>query len=115
MFGHVFADYAFFFRLLPTGPEETLVTATWLVHRDAEEGRDYDLENLIKVWAVTNEQDRDLVERNQEGVNSIGYRPGPYSQRSERSVIKFSDWYCATMLRHLSGPVRPVAALERTG
>jgi phenylpropionate dioxygenase-like ring-hydroxylating dioxygenase large terminal subunit len=110
MFGHVFADYAFFFRLLPIGPEETLVTAKWFVHRDAVEGRDYNLENLIKVWAVTNEQDRDLVERNQEGINSIGYRPGPYSQRSERSVIKFSEWYCATMLRHLDGPLRAISA-----
>jgi len=92
MFGHVFADYAFFFRLLPIGPEETLVTAKWLVHHLAEEGRDYNFKNLIKVWTVTDEQDRDLVERNQEGVNSIGYQPGPYSQQSERSVIKFSDW-----------------------
>ena len=113
MFGHVFADYAFFFRLLPIGPEETLVTAKWLVHRLAEEGRDYDLENLIKVWAVTNEQDRDLVERNQEGVNSIGYQPGPYSQQSERSVIKFSDWYCSTMLRHLGDPADAISTRER--
>jgi Rieske 2Fe-2S family protein len=110
MFGHIFADYAFFFRLLPIGPEETLVTAKWLVHRDAEEGRDYDIQNLIKVWSVTNEQDRDLVERNQEGVNSIGYRPGPYSQRSERSVIKFTDWYSATMLRQLGGQVPAASA-----
>jgi Rieske 2Fe-2S family protein len=103
MFGHVFADYAFFFRLLPINPEQTLVTAKWLVHRDAEEGRDYDLENLVKIWTLTNAQDLDLVERNQMGVNSVGYEPGPYSKRSERSVIKFTEWYCQTMLNHLGG------------
>ena len=110
MFGHVFADYAFFFRLLPMGPEQTLVTGKWLVHRDAVEGRDYELGDLTKVWAVTNEQDRDLVERNQEGINSIAYEPGPYSRTAERSVIKFQEWYCATMARHLGGPARAISA-----
>ena len=103
MFAHVFADYVFIFRLLPIGPEQTLVTAKWLVHRDAEEGRDYDLDNLLKVWTLTNAQDLDLVETNQKGVNSVGYEPGPYSRHSERSVIKFTEWYCATMLDHLGG------------
>jgi Rieske 2Fe-2S family protein len=103
MFAHVFADYVFIFRLLPIGPEQTLVTAKWLVHRDAEEGRDYDLDNLLKVWTLTNAQDLDLVETNQKGVNSVGYEPGPYSRRSERSVIKFTEWYCSTMLDHLGG------------
>ena len=103
MFAHIFPDYAFFFRLLPISPEKTLVNAKWLVHRDAVEGRDYDLPNLLKVWTVTNDQDLDLVERNQEGVNSIGYQPGPYSQKTEKSVIKFTEWYCRTMQGHLGG------------
>jgi glycine betaine catabolism A len=103
MFAHIFPDYAFFFRALPISPEKTLVNAKWLVHRDAVEGRDYDLQNLLKVWTVTNDQDLDLVERNQEGVNSIGYQPGPYSQKTEKSVIKFTEWYCRTMQTHLGG------------
>jgi len=101
-FNHALGDYAFFFRLLPLGPQETLVTGKWLVHKDAVEGRDYDLANLVRVWDETNAQDRDLVERNQEGVNSLGYRPGPYSRKAETGVIRFVDWYCATMERHLS-------------
>jgi Rieske 2Fe-2S family protein len=102
-FNHALGDYAFSFRLLPLGPQETLVTGKWYVHRDAVEGRDYDLANLVKVWDVTNGQDRDLVERNQEGVNSLGYRPGPYSRKAEMGVIRFVDWYCAMMEEHCAG------------
>jgi Rieske 2Fe-2S family protein len=108
-FNHVLGDYAFFFRMLPTGPEETYVTAYWLVDRKAQEGRDYDLSNLVKVWDETNLQDRDLVERNQRGVNSVGYRPGPYSQKAEVGVIAFVEWYCDTMTKFLGGKRRKIA------
>lgn len=30
---------------------------TWLVHRDAVEGVDYDLNRLTNVWEITNQQD----------------------------------------------------------
>lgn len=103
VFNHVLGDYAIAVRMLPLAPEQTLVTAKWLVHRDAREGRDYDLDNLIKVWAETNNQDQGLVERNQRGVNSLGYQPGPYSQETEVGVIKFVEWYCATMADALEG------------
>ena len=106
MFAHVLGDYAFFFRMLPIAPEQTLVTAKWIVNRDAEEGRDYDLQNLVKVWAATNDQDLALVERNQRGINSIGYEPGPYSQETETGVIKFVEWYCREMERQLGTAAR---------
>jgi len=109
VFNHVLGDYAIAVRMLPLAPEQTLVTAKWLVHRDAKEGRDYDLDNLIKVWAETNNQDQGLVERNQRGVNSLGYQPGPYSQETEVGVIKFVEWYCATMADALEGVERSPA------
>jgi Rieske 2Fe-2S family protein len=100
-FNHALADYAMLVRMLPLGPQETLFTAKWLVHRDAEEGRDFDLETLVRVWSVTNDQDKVLVERNQEGVNSVGYAPGPYSQHAEQGVIRFVEWYCDALETHL--------------
>ena len=48
-------------------------------------------ETLANVWSATNDQDKVLVELNQEGVNSISYAPGPYSQRAEQGVIRFVD------------------------
>ena len=99
---HVMADHAIAFRVLPLGPEETLVTTKWLVHKDAVEGVDYDPENLRKVWDATNAEDRRLVENNQQGINSIAYQPGPYSETYEFGVINFLDWYSVTMLANIS-------------
>jgi Rieske 2Fe-2S family protein len=100
-FNHAFADYAVLVRMLPLGPQETLFTTKWLVHREAEMGRDYDLETLVRVWSTTNDQDKALVERNQQGVNSAGYMPGPYSQHAEQGVIRFVEWYCDTLKAQL--------------
>jgi phenylpropionate dioxygenase-like ring-hydroxylating dioxygenase large terminal subunit len=101
MFGHVYNDYAMFYRMLPAGPQRTLVTATWLVNRNAQEGRDYDLKYLTEVWNSTNDQDAILSERNQRGINTDGYLPGPYNQVLERDVVKFVDWYCGSMTQAL--------------
>ena len=38
-FAHAVGDYVFMFSAMPTGPEETVVTAKWLVSADAVEGR----------------------------------------------------------------------------
>ena len=38
-FAHATCDAVFLFSAMPTGPEETVVTAKWLVHKDAVEGR----------------------------------------------------------------------------
>ena len=46
---------------------------------------------------VLAQTDFQQIERNQRGVNSIGYQPGPYSQEMEVGVIKFVEWYCETM------------------
>ncbi|MDH2356504.1 aromatic ring-hydroxylating dioxygenase subunit alpha [Bradyrhizobium sp. SSUT112] len=107
-FNQVVSDYAFHARMLPIGPEQSLLSGYWIVDADAVEGRDYNLANLIKVWDETNLQDRDLIERNQRGVNSAGYRPGPYSQESEMGVVNFVDWYCEMMSKYLGGPERRV-------
>jgi glycine betaine catabolism A len=94
-FAHAVGDYAFLFFCLPLGPEETLVHMKWVVDKDAVEGVDYDLDRLTRVWRETNDQDLWLVENNQRGVNSAGFEPGPYSTASERTLIQFTDWYCA--------------------
>jgi len=94
-FNHAVGDYAFLFQALPTGPQETVVTAKWVVNKDAVEGVDYDLARLIEVWNSTNNEDRWLAENNQRGINSIAYVPGPYSEITEARVLRFVDWYCA--------------------
>ena len=105
-FNHVAGDYGFFFQALPTGPMETTVTGTWIVHEDAVEGVDYDLARLAEVWTATNDQDRALSENNQRGVESRAYTPGPYSQTSEQLVMRFTDWYCDTAGKYLADLTR---------
>ncbi len=93
-FVHATCDVAFMFSAMPTGPEETVVTSKWLVHKDAVEGVDYDVAGLIELWTKTNQQDLDLCEGNQRGVNSLGYVPGPYCEEAEYGVMRFVHWYC---------------------
>jgi Rieske 2Fe-2S family protein len=105
-FAHATSDVVFMFSAMPTAVQETVVTSKWLVHKDAVEGVDYDLERLSELWTTTNLQDRDLCENNQRGVNSLGYLPGPYSQEAELLVMRFVDWYCGEMQRHLGRSAR---------
>lgn len=103
---HVLIDHAVTFRVLPISPTETQLTTKWLVHKDAVEGTDYDLDRLTEVWLATNDEDRSIVEGNQIGINSPAYRPGPYSRDQEAGVIQFVDWYCSTMLGRLDASSR---------
>ena len=98
---HVLSDSAVSFRVLPVGPNETQVTTKWLVHKDAVEGVDYDLDELTRVWIATNDQDRRIVEENQLGVNSPAFEPGPYAPEHEGGVIQFVEWYASFMERRL--------------
>ncbi|MGB8714517.1 MAG: aromatic ring-hydroxylating dioxygenase subunit alpha [Onishia taeanensis] len=98
---HFMGDHAVVFRVLPLGPQKTLVTTKWLVHKDAAESIDYDLAEMRRVWDATNDQDRRLAEENQRGINSKSYEPGPYSETFEFGVIDFVDWYSERMLDNL--------------
>jgi Rieske 2Fe-2S family protein len=89
---HLLSDHVLTFATLPLERNRTLVRSTWLVHADAEEGRDYDLEKLTSVWNATNAQDAAFVEETQRGVSSPAYEPGPIAA-SEYMVKLFHTWY----------------------
>nr|WP_300306564.1 aromatic ring-hydroxylating dioxygenase subunit alpha [Halomonas sp.] len=99
---HFMGDHALVFRVLPLGPQRTVVTTKWLVHKDAVEGVDYHPEEMRRVWDATNDQDRRLAEENQRGINSLAYQPGPYSPTYEFGVIDFIDWYRETLSANLA-------------
>ena len=100
---HVMADHATTFRLLPLTPTTTQLTPTWLVHKDAVEGVDYDVKRLTEVWVATNDSDRRVCQENQVGVNSPAYDPAPYSPVHEAGVAQFVDWYCTHLEERLTG------------
>ena len=97
---HVMADHAVVFAAYPLSADRTLVRTKWLVHKDAVEGVDYDLATLTTVWKTTNEQDAALVARAHAGVETAGYRPGPYSPLTEATLDDFATWYVERMRAH---------------
>ena len=97
---HFLSDHAVTFSVLPLAPDRTLVRTTWMVHKDAVEGVDYNVDNLTLVWKATNQQDCDFVEYTQRGVGSPAYEPGPYSG-PEYQVNLFANWYIERLAEHL--------------
>jgi len=85
-------DHAVIPRFTPLAPLRTEVEMIWLVREDAVEGKDYDVEKLTWLWKVTTDQDKKIVDNNQAGVNSMAYRPGPYSN-TEQGLTQFTVWY----------------------
>jgi len=94
---HASCDHAVAARLLPAGPRTTRIRAYWLVRDDAREGEGYQLDQLLPFWQLTNEQDWEICKWQQKGVDSIGYQPGPLSQRKEYNVDAFIRWYLKQM------------------
>lgn len=94
---HFMSDHIVSFSVLPLAAGQTLLRTRWLVHKDARENVDYNVEHLTAVWKATNEQDCSLVARAHQGIASSAYLPGPYSPYTEDLVDTFCDWY----LRHL--------------
>jgi len=97
---HVMSDHAVVFVALPLAADRTLVRTTWLVHPDAAEGVDYDVDELTHVWRATNSQDSTFVGLAQSGVGDPAYEPGPYTA-GEYQVDAFVGWYAARMLEGL--------------
>lgn len=86
-------DHAAVICFVPHGPLSTDTVITWLVRADAQEGRDYNPEEVKWLWKVTTDEDKRIVEDNQSGVLSRAYEPGPYSTKVETGPPRFHRWY----------------------
>ena len=97
----LYCDHAVIYRFLPIDKDNAVQEIIWLVHEDAVEGRDYDLQRLIWLWDVTTIADKLIIEKNQEGVNSRYYEPGPFVTRMESYAERFVDAYLANLQKTL--------------
>jgi phenylpropionate dioxygenase-like ring-hydroxylating dioxygenase large terminal subunit len=95
-FGLMYCDHIVLYRFTPRGQFNTDCEITWLVNGTAVEGKDYDRAALTWLWDVTTLADKTIIERNQAGVNSRFYEPGPMSPM-EDFTQRFLEWYVATM------------------
>ena len=90
----IYNDHAVLYRFVPVDRDTSIQEIIWLVREDAQEGRDYDLDRLTWLWDVTTKADKLIVEKNQEGVRSRFYEPGPLVQM-EAYTQRFIDYYLA--------------------
>lgn len=95
-FGLAYCDHVVLYRFTPRGLHNTDCEITWLVNETAVEGKDYDRAALTWLWDVTTVADKEIIERNQLGVDSRFYEPGPLSPM-EDFTLRFLQWYVATM------------------
>jgi Rieske 2Fe-2S family protein len=91
------SDYVWTMRVTAINAGTTDVEFCWLVDKNAAEGKEYELERLTAFWEITGEQDGALCENNFRGIETKGYRPGPYAP-AEDQVINFVDW-CVNQLK----------------
>jgi phenylpropionate dioxygenase-like ring-hydroxylating dioxygenase large terminal subunit len=91
-----YSDHGLIYRFIPRRVDCTEMEVIWLVQADAVAGRDYSPERLTWLWQVTSVEDKLIIERNQEGVNSRYYEPGPYSLQEEYAA-RFVAWYLAEL------------------
>ncbi len=94
------SDYVWTMRVTAITPSQTDVEFCWLVDKNAVEGKDYDLQRLTEFWERTGEQDGQLCENNFRGIETNGYRPGPYAP-VEDQVVNFVDWCVGEMKKGL--------------
>ena len=102
---HFCGDHVLTFALTPLAADKTLLRTSWLVHEDAVEGTDYQIEELTAVWRATNLQDGYLAALNHQGILTDGYRQGPYAPE-EKLVEHFKEFYVGQSLAALAKVVR---------
>ena len=91
-----YSDHVVGYRFVPTSLQETNIEVVWFVRKDAEEGRDYNLDALTWLWHLTSQDDERIIRYNQEGVNSYHFKPGPLSEM-EWGIRAFYKGYLETM------------------
>lgn len=87
-----YSDHIIGYRFIPTALQKTDIQVVWMVREDAQEGADYDLDNLTWLWHETSLDDERIIRHNQAGVNSHHYIPGPLSNM-EWGIRAFYDSY----------------------
>jgi len=76
-------DYVMTHTLWPRAVDRTEIVCELLVQPDAMSRPDFDPDDAVAFWDLTNRQDWHVCEEMQIGLRSKAYRPGPYSYRED--------------------------------
>jgi Rieske 2Fe-2S family protein len=74
-------DYVNYYTLWPVSATQTIVESEWMFHPDSFGRPDFNPQDAIDFWDVTNRQDWRITGESQIGISSRRYQPGPYSAR----------------------------------
>ncbi len=86
-----YSDHVVCYVFTPVDLNNSKCEIYWLVRGDAQEGKDYDVEELTWLWDITTHADKTIIVNNSKGVHSRYYKPGPFSEMEdcERSYIEW--------------------------
>lgn len=87
-------DYMMTHTLWPKAVDRTEIVCEWHFHPAETAKPDFQANDAIEFWDLTNRQDWGIVELSQAGIQSRAYTPGPYSSREELLHI-FDEWVTA--------------------
>ncbi len=93
-----YSDHIVAYVFTPTSHNSSKCEIYWMVRDDAEEGRDYDVDELTWLWDVTTISDKEIIVNNSKGVHSKYYQPGPFSGMEKEERV-FIEWILAELSR----------------
>jgi len=76
-------DYMMVHTLWPIAPDRTINVCEWHFHPTELARADFDTNDAVEFWDLTNHQDWHVCELSQAGISSRAYTPGPYSNRED--------------------------------
>jgi Rieske 2Fe-2S family protein len=94
----VYSDHAVAYVFTPTDMRNCKCDIYWMVRADAQEGKDYDVDELTWLWDVTTHADKKIIVDNWKGVQSRYYKPGPFSNM-ENAERMWTEWILQQLQR----------------
>jgi glycine betaine catabolism A len=74
-------DYVMVHQVWPQAPGCSRILCDWFFNPQAFGRSDFNPDDAIEFWDMTNKQDWHVCELSQQGIASRAYKPGPYSSR----------------------------------
>ena len=86
-----YSDHVVVYVFTPVDIGNSECKIYWLVRNDAEEGKDYNKDDLVWLWDVTTHADKTIIVNNRKGVESKYYVPGPFSGMEDAESV-YIQW-----------------------
>jgi len=74
-------DYVMTHTLWPRAHNRTEIVCEWHFHARELAKPDFQADDAVEFWDLTNSEDWWIAEQSQAGISSRVYQPGPYSER----------------------------------